>query len=108
MLDFIEYYTEKFSAKPSGPLLEQIALIITWNVFQMDGLKFVVPESCTCIYRESLDLHTGKTIRMSYPCEGCKSNNPNRHNGKYCYVMDWVKGTKIRFIGLMSGGLSNV
>jgi hypothetical protein len=46
LITFIEYYTEKFGVKPQLRSIKYIAYIIAWNVFQMDGLKGVVPNSC--------------------------------------------------------------
>ena len=40
---FIDYYMDKFSKEPSFEELEPIAYIISWNIWQMDGLKSTVP-----------------------------------------------------------------
>lgn len=42
---FIDYYIEKWSYSPSYELVENIATIISYNVFQMDGLNFMIPLS---------------------------------------------------------------
>ena len=36
-------------------------------------------------------------------CEGCKKNNPKKHNGIYCYVMDWETNKKVKFVNLLKG-----
>jgi hypothetical protein len=38
-----DYYFEKWDAEPLYGLFEEIAKIISYNVFQMDGLKFTIP-----------------------------------------------------------------
>jgi hypothetical protein len=43
---FIDYYEDKFKETPSIELQKEIAEIIVWNIFQMDGLKYVIPMSC--------------------------------------------------------------
>ena len=43
---FIDYYKDKFNKKPNIELVKKIAEIISWNIWQMDGLKFVIPNSC--------------------------------------------------------------
>ena len=43
---FIEYYQEKFHKAPLLKSINYIAYIISWNLWQMDGLKGVVPDSC--------------------------------------------------------------
>ena len=40
---FIENHVERFNEKPSTYMIEKIIDIITWNIFQMDGLKYTVP-----------------------------------------------------------------
>ena len=43
---FIDYYKDKFKKSPSLKLQKEIAEIIVWNIFQMDGLRYVIPMSC--------------------------------------------------------------
>lgn len=43
LLTFVEYHEERWNKKTDEKLLKQIANIITWNVWQMDGLKDTVP-----------------------------------------------------------------
>ena len=43
---FIENYQMKFRKMPQEKSIRFIAYIISWNVWQMDGLKRVVPDSC--------------------------------------------------------------
>lgn len=40
---FIDYYVDKFSNVPKNDKIEAIAKIISYNIFQMDGLKYTVP-----------------------------------------------------------------
>ena len=46
LVSFIEYYQQKFGKQPLLKSINYIAYIISWNVWQMDGLKGVVPGSC--------------------------------------------------------------
>lgn len=43
---FIDYYFDKFKNTPSIDILQTVAEIISWNIWQMDGLKGVIPNSC--------------------------------------------------------------
>ena len=36
---FKDYYAEKFNRKPPENILHEVAEVISWNLFQMDGLK---------------------------------------------------------------------
>lgn len=43
LLTFTDYYEERWEQRPSDKLLKKIANIISWNIWQMDGLKDTVP-----------------------------------------------------------------
>ena len=43
VLTFIEYYQDRFSKDPSTKIIKKIAEIVSWNLWQMDGLKDTVP-----------------------------------------------------------------
>ena len=43
LLSFTNYYEERWGHQPDEKLLSRIANIIAWNIWQMDGLKDVVP-----------------------------------------------------------------
>ncbi len=88
LITFIENYTHKFEKEPLLKSIQNIANIISWNVWQMDGLKGVVPNSCTDVIKERRDLF-GNTINEIIKCNGCKMQNILTHNGKYCKIMDW-------------------
>ncbi len=108
LFSFIEYYQNKFGKKPQMKSINHIAYIISWNVWQMDGLKGVVPESCGERVRKEKELFG--TVERRKPCEGCLKNDINKHNGIYCIIKDWrtkdkttgKKGKKIRFIDLIN------
>jgi len=103
---FIENFENKFNRKPKLDSIQYIAYIISWNVWQMDGLKGVVPNSCGKKKDVQLQLFGEQE---SKPCEGCQKDMILNHNGIYCLVKDWSnidmetskKGRKIRFIDLM-------
>lgn len=42
---YIDYYIEKWQEEPTLGLLEDIAIIISYNIFQMDGLNYTIPLS---------------------------------------------------------------
>ena len=99
LFTFSDYYEDKFNKKPSKEWLREIAEILSWNIWQMDGLKFVIPNSChnsTVVNYTLFGEETHEEV-----CEGCKKNNPKRHNGIYCYVMDWETNKKVKFVSLI-------
>lgn len=98
----LDHYHAKFGEDACMPhdVLSEIAVIISWNIWQMDGLKFVVPGSCgkRLIEAESLfGLNDGDVIEE---CEGCAKNKRDKHNGIYALVMDWDAGMPVRFVDL--------
>lgn len=106
LISFIEYYKQKFKKMPLIKSVRCIADIISWNVWQMDGLRGVVPNSCG--EKQSSQLSLFDLPKMQ-PCNGCKSNDIHNHNGIYCLIKDWnaidaqtgKKGKIIRFIDLI-------
>ncbi len=96
--------------------LMELANIVSWNIWQMDGLRFVVPLSC---HDESIvqkkpkvvqpDLfiaeETNKseqTLPLTKPCPGCAMahilDGAELHNGVYCKIMDWQTGEPYEFV----------
>ena len=103
LFTFSDYYEDKFNKKPSKDWLREIAEVLSWNIWQMDGLKFVIPNSCKHGTETEAFLWGDETHEEV--CEGCKKNNPKKHNGIYCYVMDWEKNKKVKFVNMISGRL---
>lgn len=56
LLTFIDYYKDKFEKEPDIKLLKQIATIISWNIWQMDGLKDTVPLGKPFVEHEQIGL----------------------------------------------------
>lgn len=100
-----DYYQEQFGRAPSLKLEREFAEIISWNIFQMDGVKYVVPMSCRHQTQSSPNNLVFPWVKASKDsrdyCKGCKYNQPTKHNGKYVYVMDWRTNKKRRFIDII-------
>ena len=99
LFTFSDYYEDKFGVYPIKEYLREIAEILSWNIWQMDGLKFVIPNTC---HNSKIIEYTlfGEEVHEEF-CEGCRKNNKNRHNGIYCYIMDWEKNKKVKFVSLI-------
>ena len=98
---FIEYYQAKFGKAPLVKSINYIAYIISWNLWQMDGLKGVVPDSCRNGVTEKIQTLFGEEDQM-VNCPGCQQDDLRRHNGIYCLIRDWPNNKKkIRFIDLI-------
>ena len=98
---FIENYQAKFGKPPLLKSINYIAYIISWNLWQMDGLKGVVPDSCRHGVTEKIQTLFGEDEQIIY-CPGCQQDDIRRHNGQYCLIRDWANDKKkIRFIDLI-------
>lgn len=102
----IDYYKAKFNRKPSLAVQQEFAEIISWNIWQMDGIKYIIPMSCKHINRVipgDLTLFGELPDRVEKDeCEGCKFNRPTKHNGRYARIMDWSAGKPRKFVELTS------
>ena len=99
LITFIENFTHKFETEPTLKTIQNIAQIISWNIWQMDGLKGVVPNSCKTEIVEIVDIFETKTEIKK--CKGCGTQNIKLHNGIYCTIMDWDIEKPIKFISLL-------
>lgn len=103
LFTFIENYIERFNAEPQLLDVQKIAYIISWNIWQMDGLKGVLPNSCVSISEQNTNLFDDHEIKL-IKCKGCVKNDLHAHNGTYCLIMDWTtatQGLEMRFVDLI-------
>ena len=108
LITFIENYVYKFKKEPVNRSIKFIAYIVSWNVWQMDGLKGVIPNTCGEIQKRIIDLFGEVETDNSF-CLGCLNSNILKHNGTYCLIKDWSKkdlesgrrGRKTRFVDLL-------
>lgn len=109
LITFVENYREKFGKEPLLKSIQFIAYIISWNVWQMDGIKCVVPNSCGKVKPSQLNLFGDVLLVDNSFCDGCFNDKIRRHNGTYCLIKDWKKkdietgrkGRKTRFVDLL-------
>lgn len=99
----VEHYFDKYQKGMSCKTLCGFAEIIVWNIWQMDGLKFVIPDSCHNeeIVEEQIGLFPTESKKQK--CPGCIASG-NRHNGIYSIIMDWGSGETLEFASLVEEG----
>ena len=90
---FIDYYQARFDEFPPMETLRFMAYVISWNLWQMDGLKCVIPCSC----HEETVVKTGlfEDEIEHRPCEGCAKKDVDKHNGIYSIIRSWAPTEKI-------------
>lgn len=90
--------------------LEKFAEIISWNIWQMDGLKYVIPMSCRQTTQKTIDvpknqlsfLPAEKPQKIKVECEGCRMNSPSNHSGRYAKIMNWNTSKTVPFVKLLN------
>ena len=103
---FIDYWNDKFPndkinlgrkvSNDKMELLLHIAEIISWNIFQMDGINNTIPMSGTIE-------KTPETPPL-FLLLGEKPPKPKGKPPKYAKIMDWDKNKIIKFIDLIEKG----
>lgn len=110
LLDYYEDIQKRLGLKPKKlhtSTMQSFAYIISWNIWQMDGLKYVIPETCqkvnVCINQKEIDqakneptnLFPEQVIPIPEPkyelkeCPGCASGDHSKHTGIYAKIRDW-------------------
>jgi hypothetical protein len=81
--------------------LEHFAEIISWNIWQMDGLKYVIPLSgdppAPIVDKSQLVLALS-TVEPDKK----KSKKHITHTGTYAKIKDWDKNKAVRFVDILS------
>ena len=85
---FIDYYQEQFGKEPTLVLKKQIANVIAWNVWQMDGLNDTVPFCTTEENERQLELF---------------DNLPKIYTPILCKIKDWRSDRVFYFQDLKKG-----
>ena len=83
--------------------LLEFAEIISWNIWQMDGIKFVVPMSCKPKVTKIPQLD-GTFETHIEECPGCRMKGKRQHFGTYCKIMDWNVGEPVEFRSIAENG----
>ena len=101
LITFFDYYEAVWNEQPSWDLIAEMAEIISWNIWQMDGLKYVLPKSCRTKVVEESNIF-GEITRKECQCEGCLKDLKYKHNGIYAKMMDWSKNEVVDAITFLN------
>lgn len=80
---YFDYYYDKWNSEPSLEDIEEIALIISYNIFQMDGLKCIIPLS-------DVEPQKNEQLNLFNKIEKIIKKTPNK-KGQYVKIMNWKK-----------------
>ena len=78
---YFDYYDNKWNEEPPLEEIEEIAIIISYNIFQMDGLKCIIPLS-------DRDTTKKKQLNLFNKTEKI-SNQTQSKKGQYVKIMNW-------------------
>ena len=91
LLTFFEYYDERWDDYPGDQQARQIANIIAWNIWQMDGLKDTVPLGKP--YEEY------KQITL-FDMLGMGSETEDQPEAVPCRIYNWRSNASVRFMDI--------
>lgn len=91
LITFVDYYKDKWDGKPTDAELRKIANIISWNIWQMDGLTGMVPFG----YQEAAEVQGNwfGFFDMSVGEEEHKEAIP-------CRIFDWRSNESVEYNSL--------
>lgn len=96
LLTFVDYYYQRFSQIPDKNLLREVAEIISWNLWQMDGLSMIVPYSFLDNEKTNESIFTNddyfENEKGNESCVGFGESIIEYQKGKYCRIKDWDTG----------------
>ena len=101
LFTFIDYFVDKFGNFPKKEYLLSLANVIAWNIFQMDGMKCVVPYSCEPKIDGQLSFFD-ETLKVE-SCLGCELGDNSKHIGIYAKIKNWRTKTVVDFFSLLGG-----
>lgn len=91
LMTFVDYLKDRWNREPNKSELRKIANIISWNIWQMDGLKGTVPVG---VLKE--EYHQ---MSLFEPVEEIEENESEI----LCSIYDWRKGKPVLYIELEKG-----
>lgn len=94
---FVEYMEERWGETPSDSSLKRIARIITYNIWQMDGIRDVLPYSGANEFLD-LDVDPNQTDLFGLIDTNLKNKNKEKVKLTHALIYDWKKEKPFLFI----------
>jgi len=80
LMTFVEYYEDRWKEKLDIKILNKVTNIITWNIWQMDGLNDTVPFAATNEIEKQLNV---------FDILDKDSKEKEEHEDLFCKIRDW-------------------
>lgn len=112
----LEYHEHLYGSIPAEEWMSKFAEVISWNLWQMDGLKFVIPNSCIkaaaklpaqpearqlSLFDDEPVAKPAKKGKKDCACPGCCNKDPFKHIGIYTRIMDWDINESLEFVSML-------
>lgn len=97
LYSFIEYYSYKFNMEPEARIIKEFAKIISFNIFQMDGLKYTIPLTGTISEKE--ETKAEQIVLFEFEDDG-EEDYKEFNVGVPVLIKDWKKNKMIEFRSL--------
>lgn len=94
---FVEHMEERWGETPSDSSLKRIARIITYNIWQMDGIRDVLPYSGANEFLD-LDVDPNQTDLFGLMDNNVKGKNKEEVKLTHALIYDWKKEKPFLFI----------
>lgn len=91
LISYIDYMYKKLNREPEEIELQTIATIISWNVWQMDGLTYTIPYQKQTYQAEQISLF----------------EHEQESQNEICKIKDWRSNKIIKFSDLLNMGGNN-
>ena len=88
LVSYCDYMKEKLHREPTEKELLKIAKIISWNLWQMDGLTYTIP------FQKAVELNEQITL----------FDNTEKEKNILCVIKDWRSKKNVRFQDLLNRG----
>lgn len=88
LASYQEYMKDRFNREPNEKELLEIATIISWNLWQMDGLTFTIPFQKPSEKNEQMTLF----------------DSQEEEKNVFCIIKDWIENENVVFQDLVNEG----
>lgn len=99
LYSYIDYYEERFGEEPSLIEMKKIANIVSWNIWQMNGITMTAPYS-----QAEPAYHQMSLFELLGSSEENSNEAPRETNEMPCRIFDWRSNESLEFRSLVDRG----
>lgn len=101
LLTMNDFYFDKFHKNLTVDRLEKFAEIISWNIFQMDGINYTIPMTRVVEKHKVVEDGSGMFTAEMLGEEKREFTIEVKKEGHKVKIMDWEAGKKTRFVDIL-------